>query len=306
MTIFVLSLIFALSSNPYIEELVNRTRHTRITKADSLWTAYIESLVHENKFTENPAQIGVPENIKDYETKFINREISEAEFAYFLGYEFARNAQSMESEWFLNKSESLGYVCAETYLMHATNYAKEWNDYLHYNEDLSDPHLTFYENKWRESLKKFISLSKDSISIEKARLQLTCIYWPFRTPIFINEFAPVAIKNLEDFIKKYPKSSFVGEAYSRLVWWLSETKNFKKLKEVCLNFLEKHSTSQLREYIKLWLGISYLETKDSLNAEKIFSTINTDSLPNSVYPGWGKRYIIEFYENKLLDKKNEK
>ncbi len=301
MTICVLSLIFATSTNPFIEELVNRIRHTGLNKADSLWSAYIESLIHEHKFTEYPAHIGVPENIKYYETQFVKGEISEAEFAYFIGYDFARNAQLTESEWFLNKSESLGYVCAETYLMHALNYETEWNNCLHYNEDLSDPYLKYYENKWRESLKKFIFFAKDSTAVEKAKLQLTCIYWPFRTPKFINEFAPVAIKNLGEFIEKYPKSNFIEEAYARLVWWLSETRNFEKLKVVCLQFLDKYSTAYIKEYVLLWLGISYLEMRDSLNAKKILSTINTDSLPNSVYPGWMKPYIIEFYKKKLFE-----
>ncbi len=145
MVSYILILFLATSSNPFFEQLVNRIRHANITGIDSLWKMYLENLKKENKFTEDPAQIGAPDNIKDYEIEFVNDEISEKEFALFIGREFAKNAQSMESEWFLNKSESLGYVCAERNLMHALNYEKEWNDYLHYNEDPSDPHLSYYE-----------------------------------------------------------------------------------------------------------------------------------------------------------------
>ncbi len=130
---------------------------------------------------------------------------------------------------------------------------------------------------------------------------MTCIYWPFETPIYINEFAPGVIKNLEEFIHKYPESRVIENAYQRLVWWLSETGQFAKLKNVCLNFFKKYPISTIKEYIKIWLGISYLEMGDTLKAKKILTSVRTDSLPGSVYPGWLKPYIIEFYENKLLN-----
>ncbi|MGB9720336.1 MAG: hypothetical protein ACPL28_02500 [bacterium] len=301
MASYVLILTLILSCNPFFEQLVNRIRHTNITKADSLWKMYLESLKQENRFTEHPAQIGAPDNIKDYEIRFANNEISEAEFAFFIGREFAKDAQPMESEWFLNKSESLGYICAETYLMRALNYENEWNNCLHYDEDLSDPRLSFYEKKWRENLEKFITISDDSLAIDDSRLRLTCIYWPFRTPIYVNEFAPVVIKNLEEFIDKYPKSKVIENAYERLIWWLSETRQFAKLKNVCLNFLKKYPISTIKEYMKIWLGISYLETTDTLRARQVLMAVKTDSLPQLVYPGWGKPYIIEFYENRLLN-----
>jgi|GEM_PF-4680815 len=300
---YILILFLVTSSNPFFEQLVNKIRHANITGCDSLWKMYLESLKKENKFTENPAHMGVPDNIKEFEIKFANNEFLEEEFAFVIGREFAINAQSMESEWFLNKSESLGYNCAEMYLMHALNYEKEWNDYLHYNEDPSDPHLSYYEKKWRENLEKFITISDDSFAMEDVRLRLTCIYWHLRTPIYIDEFAPVAIKNLEEFIHKYPESRLIENAYERLVWWLSETRQFAKLKNICLNFLQKYPLSTIKEYIKIWLGISYLEIEDTVKAKKILTSVKTDSLPDSVYPGWRKPYIIELYENRLLNLK---
>ncbi len=298
-TIFVIGSLL----NPFLDQLLDRIRSARMVGTDSLWKLYIENLKNEQQFSEHTEQLGGLTRIKDYEIKFVNEELSEAEFCYWIGYEFSRDIMPMESEWFLNKSESLGFVCAEMYLMPASNYETEWNNYLHYNEDLSEPYLKYYEDKWRESLKKFIALSKDSIAVEKVYLQLTCIYSPFRTPQFINEFAPVAIKNLEDFIKEHSRSSFVEEAYTRLVWWLSETERFEKLKKACLNFLKKYSSSTKQNYMKMWLGISYLEMGDTLNAKKILMSVRTDSLPQSVYPGWMKDYIIELYKNKLFELK---
>lgn len=304
MTVFILIFTIGLSSNPLFKQLLENIRYGHANNADSLWELYIKNLKKENEFTTHPEQIGAPENIRDYEIKLVNGEITEAEFSYFIGSEFARNGQSMESEWYLNKSESLGFICAETYLMHAANYAQEWNNYLHYNEDLSNPNLAFYEEKWRESLKKFIASSKDSLAIDNARLQLTCIYSPYRTPIFIDEFAPIAIGNLEEFIEKYPKSKVINAAYERLVWWLSVTKKFEKLKNTCLDFLKNYPKSAIKEYIKFQLGNSYLGLHDTSHAKQLFKSIKTDSLPASVYPGWGKLYIFKLLINQLIELEN--
>lgn len=301
---FVVILTLELSPDLFLTQLLEKIRCRNLNNTDSLWIAYTESLKKKSRFTTHPHLIGAPDNINDYEIKFVNREISEAEFAYFLGYEFARDAQSIESEWFLNKAESLGFSCAEAYLIHATNYATEWNNYLHHNEDLSDPYLAFYEEKWRESLRKFIASSEDSLAIENARLQLTSIYSPLRTPIFIDEYAPIVIRNLEEFIDKYPRSKVIDNVYEQLVWWLKEIKQFEKLKVVCLNFLKDYPVSSIKEYIKFQLGNSYLEAGDTINAQQIFKLLKIDSLPESVYPGWRKTYIIELLNNRLIELKN--
>jgi len=306
MLIFI-TIIFVIetSLNPFLNQLIDGTRSTRVVGADSLWKLYLESLKKEKKFSEHTEQLGGLTRIKDYETKFVNGALSEAEFCYWIGYEFARDVMALESEWFLNKAESLGFVCAETYLMHASNYADEWNDVLHYNEDLSDPQLAFYERKWQESLKKFIASSNDSLAVDNARLQLTGIYAPFGTPIYIMDFAPGAIKKLEDFIKSYSRSLLIEKAYEQLVWWLNETKQFKKLKKVSLEFLKNYPNSSIREYIKFQLGDSYYWTNNYHRAKTILQEIKIDSFPQSVYPGWRKDYIIELI-SKLLDEIKKK
>lgn len=106
--------------------------------------------------------------------------------------------------------------------------------------------------------------------------------------------------NLEEFIEKYPKSKVINAAYERLVLWLSETKKFEKLKITCLDFLKNYPKSAIKEYIKFQLGNSYLELHDTTHAKQLFKSIKTDSMPESVYPGWSKTHIIKSLNNQLI------
>ncbi|MCK4790389.1 MAG: hypothetical protein KAV87_42020 [Desulfobacteraceae bacterium] len=300
----IFSLIFLLTVpllNPHLGDLIKSIRHNDLTHADSHWNQYTTSLTKERYFSEKTQHLGGLHNIKEHEVKFTEGLLTEAEFCHQIGLDFSKEIMPMESKWFLNKAESLGFVDATTYFARARNYATEWNNILHYNEDLSDPMLKIYENKWRENTTKFIQHSSDSADIYGARLKLTSIYWPFRTPIFIDSFAPITIENIQNFINEYPDNPLIERAYERLVWWLYTTKKYTRLRKICQDFLYKYPDSNIKGYIKFQLGNAYYFTQEFDEAKKIFLSIGEEALPHSVYPGWGGQYIFEELKHKLKE-----
>ncbi len=299
----VFSLIL-LSINPHLNSLVEAIRSSHISNADSYWHQYTSSLLNERLFSKNTHQLGGLGNVKDREVKFAEGQFTEAEFAHQIGIDFSSESMSIESEWFLNKAESLGSADIKIYFARARNYAKEWNDVLHYNDDLTDPSLVVYEEKWHENLIKFIQHSKDSNDIYEGRLALTSIYWPFRTPGYIDSFAPAIIDNLQGFINDYPDNPLIEQAYERLIWRLYETKKYTRLCEICLNFIKEYPDARIAEYIKFQLGNAYYYSDNFDEAMKIYSSVNQDSFPDHVYPGWGGRYILEDLNRKLDELKD--
>lgn len=284
--------------NPHLERLVEMIRMNY--RADNgYWILYTKSLIEERRFSENTEQIGGLHNIKEREIKFVDKIITEPEFCYQIGIDFANDGMPRLSEWFLNKAEFLGFVNTETYRARVRNNAQEWNSILHYNQDLSDPALEIYEAKWRENLLKVIENSKDSLDIEYARLALTTIYSPGRTSMYVNHFAPEVISSLKKFIGKYSKSPVIHQAYERLIWWLYETKKNEELAKVCKEFLRSYPDSPIIEYVKAQLGNAYYFIGNYDEAKRIYHSIKKDSFPNSVYPGWGGRYILEAVEERL-------
>jgi hypothetical protein len=166
--------------NPHLGDLEKCIRHNDLTHADSYWNQYTTSLTKERYFSENTQQLAGLNNIKEHEVKFAEGQLTEAEFCHQIGLDFSREAMPMLSKWFLNKAESLGFVDATTYFARARNYAREWNNNLHYNGDLSD----ILETQWHEVLTQVIKIAKDSVDIYKALLGLTCIYSPARNALF--------------------------------------------------------------------------------------------------------------------------
>lgn len=59
-----------------------------------------------------------------------------------------------------------------------------------------------------------------------------------------------------------------------------------------------------KEYIRFQLGNSYLGLHDTTHAKQVFKSIKTDSMPESVYPGWGELYIFESLINQLIELEN--
>ena len=289
------------SPNPHLRALIEAIRNNIYTNVDSYWNQYVTSIHDDRLFSENIKNFWGLDGIKDREVKFAQGEITEAEFCHQIGLQFAGYAMARESNWFLAKAESLGYVNTATYFARARNYADEWNDILHYNEDLADPNLKIYEIKWRESLIKVIETSKDSNDIYEAHLALTCIYSPARNSLYIDSFAPVTIENLAEFVNKYPDNPFVEPAYERLVWWLSTTKRYVELGEICKKFLIRYHNSPITGYVQFQLGNAHYFTGALDEAERIYSSIAKDAFPDFVYPGWGGQYIIEDLERKLVE-----
>ncbi len=285
--------------NPHLDKLVESIRHRNLSNSDSYWNLYLKSLVEDKQFSEHTHQLAGLTKIREHETKFVDNVITEAEFCHRIGLDFTKDCMCMETEWFLEKAESLGLVNIETYLARAQIYAREWNNILHYNDDLSDTMLNLYETKWRESLLRVIETATDSIDIDKARLELLTIYGPWRTPLYVDHFAPEVIHNLEEFIDEHPQSRLVNQAYERLVWWLYTTGKYEKLIVVCKQFFENCSDSPNKEYIKFQLGNAYYFLDDFNKAKAIYVSIEKDSFPESVYPGWGSRYILEAVEARL-------
>ena len=286
--------------NRHLKKLVESIRYHRdLANADSCWDSYIRSLIEEREFSEHTNHLGGLDNIKKHEVKFVDGFLSEAEFCHQIALDFSKDVMPIESEWFLSKSESLGLIDIETYFAKARNSAREWNDVLHYDEDLSDPRLKTYETEWRENLNKIINNSRDSVEIEEARLTLTMILDPSRNSYFLGHFAPEIIRNLEIFINTYPTSQLINQAYERLVWCLYDTERYEKLGEICKEFLTKYPDSPIKEYIKVQLGNAYYSLGDVDEAKAIYNSIEKDSFPESVYPGWGGRYILETIEKRL-------
>jgi len=299
--IFLVVFLHAASAvNPHLNNLIETIRGNYVSNADSNWTYYIASLTRDKLFSENTQQLGGLANIKEYEVKFAEGHLTEAEFCQQIGLEFSKDGAPIEAEWFLNKAESLGFINSQTYFARASNYAREWNSFLHYNEELSGA----LESKWHEALTKFISISKESTDIYRARLELTSIYDPFRTPIFIDSLAPQTISNLEEFINKYPENPCIELAYERLVWWLYETESYTKLCAVCKSFLNKHPNARNTEYIKFQLGNAYFFLNDFDRAKKIYSSVKQNLVPDSVYPGWGGQYILNELNDRLAELEN--
>jgi hypothetical protein len=285
--------------NPHLNDLVEFIRHGHTNQGDSYWNQYITSLVQERLFSANTQQLAGLHDIYEHELDFADGFMTEAEFCHKIGVDFSEEYMPMESNWFLNKAESLGLVDASTYFARARNYEREWNDYLHYNEDLSDPLMDSYENRWRENIINYIKLQTESMAIYEARLRLTSIYWPFRTPIFIDSFASVTIMNLLDFIDKYPNNLVIDQAYERLVWWYYTTKQYSELGETCRSFLAEYPDSKIKEYIKFQLGNAYYFSQKMEKAKQVYLTIDKAMLPNAVYPGWRGDYIVKELEQKL-------
>ena len=141
--------------------------------------------------------------------------------------------------------------------------------------------------------------SKDSLDIGNAHLALTTIYNPFRTPMYVNHFAPEIISNLKESIDKYPESLVIHQAYERLIWWFYETKRNEELAKVCKEFLQSYPDSPIIEYVKAQLGNAYYFIGNYDEAKRVYHSIKKDSFPNSVYPGWCGRYILEAVEERL-------
>jgi hypothetical protein len=289
------------SPNPYLKILIESIRSNNYTNVDSYWDQYVTSIRGDKLFSENVENFWGLDGIKEHEVKLAEWQMTEAEFCHQIGLQFTGQAMARESNWFLNKAESLGFVNTATYFARADNYADEWNDILHYNEDLADTNLKVYEAKWRESLIKVIETSKDSNDIYEAHLAITCIYSPARNSLYIDSFAPMTIKNLEKFINDYPSNPLIESAYERLVWWLSTAKIYSKLAGVCKSFLTKYPDSPIAEYIKFQLGNAYYFTGASKEAKRAYLSIDKTSLPDFVYPGWAGQYIIEDLESKLIE-----
>jgi tetratricopeptide (TPR) repeat protein len=285
--------------NPHLRTLIEITRGNVQGNADDYWDLYTESIIDEKLFSENTQQLGGLHNIKKHETSFADKLITEAEFCQQIGLDFANNVMPMESKWFLNKAEKLGLVTIETYYARAKNYAREWNNILHYNADLSDSALEACETKWRENLLLVIENSQDSMDIERTRFELITIYNPSRTPIFTDDFAPEVVNNLEEFIDNYPKSPVIHQAYERLVWWLYTTEDYAKLGKVCKNFINNYLDSPIIEYVKFQLANAYYFIDNFAEATEIYNSIQKELLPNSVYPGWQRWYIIEKIDARL-------
>lgn len=293
-------LFTGLSVNPNLENLIEVIRRNDLHNADSYWNKYMASLLEEKDFSENTQQLGGLHDIKEHEAKFVEGLLSEGEFCHQIGLDFSVNGLPAESEWFLDKAESLGLVDIATYSARARNYATEWNTILHHN-GWSDPTLSIIENKWRENLTKFIRHSSDSTEIYEARLNLISIYGPFRTPIFVDSFASITIENLEGFINEYSDNPLIDRAYERLVWWLYKTKRYTKLCETCVSFLKKYPNAQITEYMKIQLGNAHYFTQEYAEAKDIYLSVRKDALPHSVYPGWGGQYLLEELNRKLKE-----
>lgn len=302
MIFFMMFLLTEPSVNTNLETLIKMIRSNNLDGTDFYWDQYTVSLLDGGNFSEHTQQLGGLTNIGEHESKFVERLLTEAEFCHLIGISFS-GGQPVESEWFLNKAESLGLVDRATYSARARNYTTEWNSILHHN-GWSDPTLSIIENKWRENLTKFIQHSSDSADIYEARLKLTSIYWPFRTPIFVDSFASITIENLESFISEYPDNPFIERAYERLVWWLYKTKRYTKLCETCVRFLKKYPDAQITEYIRFQLGNAHYFTQNFDEARKIYSSIDQNSFPDRVYPGWGGQYILELINNRLDELEN--
>ena len=288
------------SVNSNLETLIKMIRSNNLDGTDFYWDQYTVSLLDGGDFSKHTQQLGGLTNIGEHESKFADGLWTEAEFCHQIGLEFSKDGGPTSSEWFLNKAESLGLVDRATYSARVRNYTTEWNSILHHN-GWSDPTLSIIENKWRENLTKFIQHSSDSADIYEARLKLTSIYWPFRTPIFVDSFAPITIENLESFISEYPDNPFIERAYERLVWWFCKTKRYTKLCETCVSFLKKYPNAQITEYIKIQLGNAHYFTQEYAEAKDIYLSVRKDALPHSVYPGWGGQYLLEELNRKLKE-----
>lgn len=287
--------------NSHLNSLIESIRQNDLTHADSYWNQYISSLTKGHYSSEYAKELGYLQNIREHEVRFTEGLLNEAELCQQIGIDFSKVSMQIESEWFLDKAESLGFVDATTYYARAQNYAKEWNDILHYNADFSDPMLKKYKNKWRENLTKFIKHSKDSTEIYKALLALTCIWSPARNTYFRDSVAPEIIDNLERFIDEYHGNPFTDNAYERLVYLLYTTERYAKLRAVCKDFLKRYQSSGIKEYIKFQLGNAHYFKHNLDEARKIYSSIVQDSFPNSVYPGWRKKYILKELKTKLKE-----
>lgn len=297
MIFLVMFLLTVPSVNPHLNNLIETIRRNDLRNADSYWSQYTMSLLEERDFCENTQQLGRLHNIKEHEVKFVEGLSTEAKFCHQIGLEFSKDAMPTESEWFLNKAESLGFVDVTTFFAHARNYAREWNSALHYNTELSDT----IESKWREALTKVIKVSRDSADIYRARLELTCIYSPARNTLFQDSLAPKFITNLGNFIRKYPDNPFIEQGYERLVWWLYTAKSYARLIEICGDFLSKYPKAQIAEYIKFQFGNAHYHMKNYDEAKKIFLSINKNTFPNIVYPVWGGEYILKKMNSRLKE-----
>lgn len=286
--------------NPHLGDLEKSIRYNDLTHADSYWNQYTTSLTKERYFSENTQQLAGLNNIKEHEVKFAEEQLTEAEFCHQIGLDFSEDIMPILSKWFLNKAESLGFVDVTTYFARARNYAREWNNNLHYNEDFSD----ILETQWHEALTQVIKIAKDSVDIYRALFGLTCIYSPARNSLFRDSVAPKVIGNLEKFIDDYPGNPFIEHAYEGLVWWLCITKRYTKLRAVCQEFLKRYHSAEIKEYIKFQLGNAHYFTQNFDEARKIYSSIDQNSFPDRVYPGWGGRYILEIINNRLDELEN--
>jgi len=63
--------------------------------------------------------------------------------------------------------------------------------------------------------------------------------------------------------------------------------------------LLSYPDSPIIEYVKAQLGNAYYFIGNYDEAKRIYHSIKKDSFPNSVYPGWGGRYILEAVEERL-------
>lgn len=289
------------SPNPHLRVLIESIRSSNYANVDSYWDQYVTSIRNDRLFSENIKNFWGLDGIKEKEVKLAHRQITEAEFCHQIGLQFAGHVMARESNWFLAKAESLGFVNTATYWARARNYARGWNDIIHYNEDLADPNLEACETRWRESLVKVIETSKDSNDMYEAHLALTTIFSPARNMMFVDSFAAQVVDNLEKLISEYEDNPLIESAWERLVWWLSTTKRYSKLGEVCESFVEDYPNSSILEYIKFQLGNARYYVGAFEEAKRVYSSIDKNSLPDVVYPGWGRQYILENIENRLVE-----
>jgi outer membrane protein assembly factor BamD (BamD/ComL family) len=144
-------------------------------------------------------------------------------------------------------------------------------------------------------------MAADSNHIYKGYLELVGIFCPSTGTAFRDHFTNTFVVNLEHYINDFPDSPYIEEAYEMLVWWLYTAQRYDELREICRNFLSDHPGSGMRSYVLFHLGNASFFAGEWSKAREAYISVEKDALPKSVYPGWGRQYIIDEITQKMQE-----